>query len=211
MTESRVPSPHAEYDRYMERQNRRRAWWRRFGQLAFYVIGSGLALVFAALLVAGVLDLGQPRIWGTFTQTDCEPRWRGGCRPVGTWVSDDGNIVKSGVYLDGWTDDTGTARAGYQPTAIISDEANNIVHTPMWTGAGAWLTGLVLLWCVGYMLFKAASWGDITLPSRRRARRQAQSATRSAGLATRGSPRRQYRRMLEQGTLSSDQEGDGGA
>lgn len=166
VTESRAPSPHAAYDRYTERQRRWGVWWRRFGQLAFYVIGSGLSLVLAVLFVAGVLDLGQTRIWGTFTQTDREPRPRGGCRPVGTWVSDDGNIVKRDIYLDGWADGTGTTPASYQPTAVISDESNNIVHAPMWTGGGAWLTGLVLLGWVGYVLFKAASWGDITVPSR---------------------------------------------
>ncbi|WP_301114419.1 hypothetical protein [Microbacterium sp.] len=199
MTETPAPSPHAAYDRHMARQRRWGAWWRRFGQIVSYIVGGGLAVVLAALLIASVIDLGQPRIWGTFTQTDCEPRPRGGCRPVGTWVSDDEAIVKHDVYLDGWTDETGTTRASYQPTAIISDESNNIVHTPGLTGVGPWLTGAALLCFVGHMLFKAASWGDITLPRSRRPHARGQSATRPAGSVTRGSLRRRYRRSLERG------------
>lgn len=88
--DSPAPSPHAEYDRWIARRERWGAWWRRFGQIAFYVVGGILAIAFAALLVASLIDLGQPRIWGTFTQAGCEERFRGGCRPYGTWVSDDG-------------------------------------------------------------------------------------------------------------------------
>ncbi|MGU3643417.1 hypothetical protein ACLBXX_00495 [Microbacterium sp. C23T] len=210
MTETRAPDPHAAYDLYMERQRRWGARWRRLGQVLGYVLGGCLAVIVAALFVASVLDLAQPRIWGTFTQTDCEPRPRGDCRPVGTWVSDDGDIVKREVYLDGWTDDTGTTRASYQPTAIISDESNNIVHTPGLTGVGPWLSGALLLGWVGYMLFKAASWGDITLPSCRRWRGRRRPATRSTVPATRGSLRRRYRRSLEEGTASSAG-GEGGS
>lgn len=168
MVEPTPTNPHAEYDRYMARSRRRGTWWRRFGQIAGYIIGGALAVVLALITVVGVIDLGQPRIWGTFHQTDCEPKARGGCRPLGIWVSDDGATVKRDVYLDGWTDDDGAVRASYQPTAVISDESNNIVHAEGMTGLGPVISGALLVGWVGYMLFKAVSWGDIRLHIRRR-------------------------------------------
>lgn len=190
--------PHAAYDRFMTRQSRWAAWWRRFGQIAFYVLGGVLAVTFAVLLVVGVIDLGQPKIWGTFTQTDCEPRPRGGCRPIGTWVSDDRDVVRHEVYLDGWAEGSGTVRASYQPTAILGGESADIVHTAMFTGAGPWITGAALLCWVGYVLYKAASWGDIPVPRSRRRGARGRSHARRTGSATGASLRREYRRSLDE-------------
>jgi len=189
--------PHAAYDRDMARRERWTAWWRRLGQITAYVIGVVLAAALAVILVVSIIDLGQPRIWGTFTQTDCETRPRGGCRPLGVWVSDDRAIVVRDVYLNGWIDDNGTTRASYQPVTLLSGESNDIVDTPLFTGAGPWITGAVLPWWVGYMLYKAASWGDIRLPSTRgdRARRRPRT-----GPNGRASLRRDYRRSLERST-----------
>lgn len=204
------PSPHAEYDRWIERRERWGAWWRRFGQIAFYVVGGILAMAFAALLVASLIDSAQPRIWGTFTQTGCEERFRGGCRPFGTWVSDDETIVLHDVYLDGWTDESGTARAGYQPTALVGSD---IVRVPFLSGFGPWLIGGILVWSVGYALYKAASWGDLPRPGSRWL--DARGPARPQGaLGTRGSLRRQYRRSLERGqseTADADPHADSSA
>lgn len=162
-------SPHAAYDRYWRRVGRGTAILRRVGQFAFYLIALALASILMFLFVASVIDLAQPTRWGTFTQTDCEPRLRGGCRPVGTWVSEDATEVRRGVYLDGWVGSDGTTRAGYRQDGIISDETNNIVHAPGLTAAGPWVSGGILIWWVGYSIYKSVQWGDIRLPSRRRA------------------------------------------
>ncbi|MEV7756411.1 hypothetical protein AB0O16_01635 [Microbacterium sp. NPDC089180] len=153
-----------------------------------YAFGGLLAAVLLLLLIATVIDLGQPRMWGTFTQTDCEQRPRGGCRPIGMWVSDDGRTILHDVFLDGWPGDGGITRASYQPTALLGTD---VVHVPTLSGIGPWVIGGFLLWWVGYVLVKAAAWGDLTvprswvLPGRRRPRGP-------AGV----SPRRAYREAL---------------
>ena len=193
--DSPAPSPHAEYDRWIARRERWGAWWRRFGQIAFCVFGGIMAVAFAALLVASLIDLGQPRIWGTFTQTGCEDAGRRGCRPYGTWVSDDRTTTLPDVYLDGWTDGSGPVRASYQPTALLGDD---IVHVPLFSGTMPLLVGGILLWWVGYILYKAASFGDIRLP---RGWVGGRGPARPQGaLGIRGSFRRQYRQSLERGT-----------
>lgn len=203
--DSPAPSPHAEYDRWIARRERWGAWWRRFGQIAFYVVGGILAIAFAALLVASLIDLGQPRIWGTFTQAGCEERFRGGCRPYGTWVSDDGTIVLHDVDLDGGTDESGTARASYQPTALLG---HDVVHVPLLSGIGPWLIGGTLIGWVGYILHKAGSWGDLPRPRSRRLGGPG-PRRRQGSLGIRGSFRRQYRQSLEhdpRGDASTDGE-----
>ena len=186
MAETSAESPHAGYDRYMLQQRRIGRWWRAGGRVLFYLVAAAMTLMLACLTVASIADLAQPRQWGTFTQTDCEPRPRGGCREVGTWIGDDGTLIKRDVYLDGWTEEGGSTRASYQPDAIISDESNNIVHTAGLTGIGPWIVGAILIWWVGYALYKAVSWGHVRIPSRRRRPH------------IRHSPRREHRESLAQ-------------
>lgn len=150
----------------MSRQ-RRSGTWRRRGHIAFYVAGGLLTIALAAFLIVSLIDLGKPLSWGTFTQTDCTPQLRGGCRPTGMWISDDRAAILHDVALDGWTDDTGSARAAYRPTALLGD---GIVHVAALSTAGPWVTGVFLIGWVGYMLYRAASWGDLALPRRRRLR-----------------------------------------
>lgn len=200
--DSPAPSPHAEYDRWIARRERWGAWVRRFGQIAFYVFGGIMTIAFAALLLVSVIDAGQPRIWGTFTQTGCEETGLRGCRPYGTWVSDDRTIVLHDVDLDGWTDDFGMARASYQPTALLG---HDMVHVPFLSGIGPWLLGGILIWWVGYILYKAASFRDIPVP-RRWLGVRGRSSRRQGALGIRGSFRRQYRQSLERGTSSADGE-----
>lgn len=83
---------------------------------------------FGALGVADLLDADEPVFWGTFSEEDCVGGGRMGCQSVGTWVSDDGSIRKTGVALDGRPDSDGSVRATYRPTGVINDEENNIVH-----------------------------------------------------------------------------------
>lgn len=202
MTETRAPAPHAD-DVPRVAQRRWGVRWRRIGQLGFYAFTVAFAALLAVLLVVGVLDNAEPRIWGTFIQTDCWSGWRGGCRPLGTWISDDGDIIKHAVYLDGWPDGTGTARASYRPTGILVNDS--IVHTAELTYAGPWIIGAILLFLVGYALYRAASWGDIVIPSRRRRRRgRGRRTAQLTGSTTRSSPRRRYRRTLERGAVSDE-------
>ncbi len=109
-----------------------------------------LLAALVALTIVSTADLRQPVYWGTFTESDCEPKSRGGCRSIGIWVSDDQTIVKEQIYLDGWVEADGTVRAAYRPTGIISDESNNIVHTALWIGAGPW----VCLFAMGVLIFR---------------------------------------------------------
>lgn len=108
-------SPHYAYDQYWARHNRRISVLRSVGHVLGYVVGLSLAVALAALFVASVIDVAQPKVWGTFTERDCEPQPRGTCRPIGSWVSDDGSMTKRDVYLDGWADAGGTTPASYRP------------------------------------------------------------------------------------------------
>lgn len=125
----------------MSRQRRSGAWRRR-GQIAFYVAGGLLTIALAAFLIASLIDLGRPLSWRTFTQTDCTPQLRGGRRPTGIWISDDRATILHDVDLDGWTDDTGSARAAHRPTALLG---NGIVHVPLFSAVGPWVTGVFLI------------------------------------------------------------------
>lgn len=104
------------------------------------------AVAFALLGVAGALDADEPVFWGTYEEDNCDTYARSGCRSQGTWISDDGSIRKSGIYLDGRPSADGTARASYRPTGVINDLENNIVHVEAWPGLST-----VLPWvaCVG--------------------------------------------------------------
>lgn len=179
-------SPHAAYDRYIARMERWGDWWRGFGRVLTAIVLGALGVVLVVLLVVSALDLRQTVIWGTFTQTDCEPRPRGSCRAIGTWVSDDGTVVRRGVALDGWPDDDGTSRAGYQPAAILGGESADIVHAPLFMGAAPSIIGAVLLWGLCHVL--GADVRSMLTRARRRSR---------AGSPARASLRRDYRRSLQ--------------
>ncbi|BAJ74013.1 FOG: Ankyrin repeat [Microbacterium testaceum StLB037] len=185
----------------MGRQRRWGVWWRRFGQIVFYVVAGVLTVAIAALLVASLIDLGQPRVWGTFTQMGCEDRPRAGCRPFGTWISDDGAIIEQHVYLNGWTDSTGRTRAGFQPTALLGD---NVVNVPVLTGGMPVLLSIMLVWWTAVVLRRAASWGDIVLPRSRWLGGRGGPARRQGALGIRGSFRRQHRRALERGMIKDE-------
>jgi hypothetical protein len=116
-----------------------------------------LFCVTAFLGVASAIDAKEPVYWGTFTQTHCD--WaRYGCRSFGTWVSDDGTITKLEISLDGDPGPDGTVRADYQPSGIINDADNNIVHTAMWSGVMLWLPWVLCLVCAVLIAGRTFAW-----------------------------------------------------
>ncbi|WZH37672.1 MAG: hypothetical protein PIR02_03170 [Microbacterium enclense] len=167
------------------------AWGSRAGRIAISIALSALAVALTALLIASLIDLGQPQIWGTFTQTGCEKRPRGGCRPYGTWVSDDDLIVKEHVYLNGGTDGFGRARAAFRPNALLGSD---VVDVAAVTGAMPLLIGVALAGCLVSLQRAAASWEYLRLKHGPRMRRR--HPRRQGALGIRGSFRRQYRSSL---------------
>jgi hypothetical protein len=128
--------------------------------VTFYAFAGLMVCVSISLGVAFALDSREPVQWGTFIEEDCEDRARGGCRSIGTWVSDDGATVKQDIYLDGYPGFDGTARAGYRPGIMNNDD---IVHTEFWLAAGPWVPWgfgvIVSLWAIG----QAYSWGHLRI------------------------------------------------
>ena len=121
----------------------------------FTVIGT-VAAVTAFVGVAGVIDASEPTYWGTYTEEYCEPRLRGGCHSIGTWVSDDGSIRLDDVRLDGSADPDGTVRAEYGPTGLLNDAQSNIVHAEPWASGSFWVPWLGLAVVAGVTVPLAA-------------------------------------------------------
>ncbi|MFS3127969.1 hypothetical protein ACLM5J_06155 [Nocardioides sp. Bht2] len=97
--------------------------------------------------IVGIVELGRPVHWGTFTEesTDCPSglEKNRGCTRTGRWVSDDGTIVKENIKLDGTVDPGESVRAGYRPGGAWDD--TNTVHTEHWVNGGAWVPFLGLV------------------------------------------------------------------
>lgn len=132
---------------------------KRKGRAVFVVVMAAVFMVCAAVGIANAKDAidGQPVIWGTYTQVECRTDLKG-CRSYGTWVSDDGTIVKTGIQLDGSPGSDGTVRASYKPAGLMNDEDNNIVHEEAWSTAGLWMPWLLCLLIVGMTVFYVRSW-----------------------------------------------------
>ncbi len=132
---------------------------RRIGRGIFVVV---MALVFVAGAGLGLANAKdaldqQPVFWGTFTEQRCEPDLHG-CRSFGRWVSDDGRLVKEGIYLDGSPGSDGTARAAYKPEGLFNDNDNNIVHVEWVSGMGLWFPWLLCAFAVGATVYYARQW-----------------------------------------------------
>jgi hypothetical protein len=97
--------------------------------------------------VVEILDRDRPTYWGTFTEksTVCGPGPRGSCTQTGTWVSDDGTIVKVGVILDGSVEPGRSVAASYKPGGAMGDDENNVVHTAFWSKGGLWVPWVLAL------------------------------------------------------------------
>jgi hypothetical protein len=145
------------------------AVWRRIGRGIFVIVMAVVFIVGAALGVANDKDAidQQPVLWGTFFEQSCEPNLHG-CRSFGRWVSDDGRIVKEGIYLDGSPGSDGTARAAYKPEGLINDNENNIVHVEWASGLGLWFPWLLCTFAVGATVYYARKWRqEMALAARR--------------------------------------------
>lgn len=118
------------------------------------------ALLFLALGVIGSVDAQEPVVWGTFTEEYCQETRRG-CSSIGTWVSDDRTITETEIRVDGWVEPGGSVRAGYQPTGIISDADNRIVHAAGWMSVGPFVPWVLALGMIIWGLMKAAAWGHL--------------------------------------------------
>ncbi|MEV8271903.1 hypothetical protein [Microbacterium sp. NPDC077184] len=120
-----------------------------------------MALVLAVSLtlsVGGAMSANEEVIWGTFYERYCEPKPRGGCRSVGTWISDDGSIRKTGIHLDGWPGDGGTVRAGYRPTGFNNDDQNNVVHVESLAHGWIWFPWIMTVYVIGVIVYYLAKW-----------------------------------------------------
>ena len=132
---------------------------RRAGHAIFYVVMALVFVVAVGLGVAGAQDAadGQPVVWGTFTEEECQPSMTG-CRSIGRWLSDDRTVLKEGIYLDGHTGRGGTARASYQPSGLTSDGADNIVHIHAATSAGLWFPWVLSAFSAGAVVYYTRKW-----------------------------------------------------
>jgi hypothetical protein len=137
----------------------------RFSQVALSVLHgiyyAIMGILFAVMLVLGIgaaVDGVQRTYWGTFTQHSCELGARGSCEPVGTWVSDRGNIVKRQIQLDGFVGSDGTVRASYTPTGFNNDAENSIVHVAATTGGRFWVPWVAALLIAGLVVFQSRQW-----------------------------------------------------
>jgi hypothetical protein len=125
-------------------RRRRPSLVRTIGRIAFTAIFGILIAVGVVLGVGGLVSLGEPVHWGTFTEERCE-RARFGCRPIGTWVSDSGDLRVDEVQLDGSVGPEGTARASYRPTGFNNDADNAIVHAEPWATLGPWMPWILVV------------------------------------------------------------------
>ena len=92
----------------------------RLALSAGYVFLGLVFLLCAAWGIGVAVDASRPVQWGTFTQSSCEST-KSGCRPIGSWTSDDGSRTLDGVVLAGSTGPVETARAGYRDGAAASN------------------------------------------------------------------------------------------
>jgi hypothetical protein len=129
---------------------------RALGHGVFYAV-MGILFVVAAILGIGAdVDVHEPTYWGTFTEHSCQPS-RYGCEPVGTWVSDDGSIVKTHIQLDA-IGSVGTSRASYTPTGFNNDAQNDIVHTGTFSSANYWFPWVFCVLVVALVAGYAYKW-----------------------------------------------------
>jgi hypothetical protein len=123
-----------------------------------FLLVMGVVLVVSAVLgVWGILSVGEPILWVTFTQERCEPA-RYGCQSIGIWVSDDGTIRKHDVALDGTPGPDGNVRASYRPTGFNNDDQKNIVHVQGWASGFVWVPWLLFAAIVWTVVVQVRQW-----------------------------------------------------
>lgn len=151
---------------------------RLIGQGLSYLLLGLLLLVSLGLGVGYILDQTAPVVWGTYTEHRCEAKARGGCTSIGTWVSDDRELTRTEVHLDGRPGPDGTVRAGYRPQGLLS-AGQNVVHVEFWIDAGPIASFVLAAW-IGFLIVRqAARWGH--LPKRRRPRKRSGGGVMAGG------------------------------
>jgi hypothetical protein len=140
-------------DRRPERPGRRRDAFRMVGNVVYCGLLGLLVVIMLILGVGYASSAGQRSYSGTFHEHSCEYS-RFGCEGVGTWVSDNGSIVKKKIQLDGFVNSDGTVRASYTPTGFNNDAQNNIVHASTWAFARFWLPWALTLLFAGLVFFR---------------------------------------------------------
>lgn len=148
----------------MNRLSRVAMSMRTAGRGAFYVVMGACFVSFVVLGVTSWLGKDRPIHWGTFqtTSVTCDSGPRRVCTTRGIWTSDDGQITRSDVILDGSADKAGTARASYQPGGAMGDDENNVVHTAAWTNAGLWFPWVAAACIAGTTASYARKWRGAT-------------------------------------------------
>lgn len=131
---------------------------RTIVRIAVSGVFGALVAIMVVLGVGGLVSVGEPVHWGTFTEERCE-RARFGCRSIGTWVSDSGELRADGVQLDGAVGPDGTARASYRPTGFNNDADNAIVHAEPWASWGPWMPWIFALVLSGVIVIQWRRWG----------------------------------------------------
>lgn len=139
------------------------------GQALFMVVMGALLVCAVILGIDAASTADEPIVWGTFQETDCEQRAKGGCRSIGTWTSDDGTIRKTNVKLDGWPESDGSVRASYRPHGFLNDDENNIVHVEAFAYGWLWGPWAGVLFIIGVVVYYSRKWW----PARRRHRQVA--------------------------------------
>lgn len=132
---------------------------RRIGHGLFYLVMVALFCLFVILGVGSAQNAfeHQAVVWGTFTEESCLSGYHG-CRSIGRWTSDDGTMVKEGVYLDGSPGNDGTARANYQPSGFNNDSDSNLVHVQWASSMSLWYPWVGVALSAGAVVYAARRW-----------------------------------------------------
>lgn len=115
-----------------------------------------LGIVFLISLSFGIgaaVDAALPVQWGTFMQSSCEST-KSGCRPIGSWTSDDGSRTLDDVALVGSIGPDGTARAGYRGGSTATAGDRVLVRTEDGFSGALWMpwAGCVLALLLAILL-----------------------------------------------------------
>lgn len=137
------------------------------GRGAFYLV---MGVCFVGSVTIGVVEIverDRHRTWGTFTETSTTCDYlsrRRSCQSIGTWVSDEGAVVKEGIRLDGHVHPGESVRASFRPGGLMGDDGNNIVHSARSSAAGVWVPWMVAVATVVVALLQRRRWRASALP-----------------------------------------------
>ena len=151
----------AELTRRELRGRTKRFPWRAVtgaGRALFYIVMTGLIVIAVFVLFASLADASKALVWGTYSETSREYHLRGGWHSTGDWQSDDGSMTLTDVTLSGDVRENGTVRAAYRPGATLGSD---VVYTEVWSGAGVWVSLLMLAVLLFTLARQAFEWGNV--------------------------------------------------